>query len=263
MGTRTRTGDIGKAAAEGSARVFGIVGRPLGHSFSRAFFEAKFAAEGLSDCRFENFELASIGDLPALVAARPELRGFSVTIPYKVAILPLLASISPEAAAVGAVNCVRVDGGLLHGYNTDVHGFAIGLERLSGGDVTGVRALVLGTGGASRAVQYVLGRRGVDFRVVSRNAAPGGIVYADLTPAIVREHSLVVNCSPLGTWPDLDGKPELPYGAIGPSHFLYDLVYNPAETAFLREGRTRGAATINGLPMLHSQAEKSWEIWTF
>ncbi|MDR2883280.1 MAG: shikimate dehydrogenase [Alistipes sp.] len=247
-------------------RVYGIIGRPLGHSLSRDYFEAKFDKLGLTDCRFEKFALPGIGAIEGVLAEYGDsLKGFCVTIPYKKEIIARLDSISDEARAIGAVNCVRVREGRLAGFNTDAHGFRVGLEQLLGPGnlVPGhrPRALVLGTGGASCAVRHVLETAGVDYKMVSRTPGPGLITYADLTPEIVNDHKLIVNTTPLGTTPDVEGKPPIPYGAVGPGHFLYDLVYNPPFTAFLAGGARGGAATMNGEAMFRNQAEKNWQIW--
>jgi shikimate dehydrogenase len=273
-------------------RLFGIIGRPLGHSWSRGWFNERFAAKraggaegdggsnetrgaasgegagGAADCRFENFELSTIDDLDTLIAQHgDELCGFCVTIPYKQAILSRLSSISPEAHAIGAVNCVKMfrdDFGKLHlaGFNTDAHGFRVGLEQLIGTERP--QTLVLGTGGASRAVRHVLQSVGIDFRMVSRTGDPTDdkvLTYNELTSEIVASHRLIVNTTPLGTYPDTESKPPIPYDAIGPGHFLYDLVYNPPLTAFLAEGTRRGAKTMGGLTMLHAQAEQNAILW--
>ncbi len=241
-------------------RIYGIIGWPLGHSFSKPYFEEKFARLGLGDCRYCNFPLENIGRLSEMLAAHPDLCGFNVTIPYKKEIIGLLDEISPEAAEIGAVNCVKVENGKLKGYNTDAYGFRTGLEKLIGAERPA--ALVLGTGGASAAVCHVLSKLGIKFFNVSRSTGPNNLTYADLTPAIMESHRLIVNTTPLGTWPETEQKPDLPYEHIGPGHFLYDLVYNPPVTAFLAEGAERGAKILNGETMLHAQAEKSWEIWT-
>jgi len=245
-------------------RTFGIIGRPLGHSFSKGWFERLFTERGLTaECRFENFELAAIGELEGVLAHHgTELEGFCVTIPYKKEIMARLDEVSPEAAAIGAVNCVRVRGGRLSGYNTDAHGFRVGLDELLGqADRGELKALVLGTGGASCAVRYVLEGAGIDYRMVSRTAGEGVTTYAELTPEVMDTHRLVVNTTPLGTWPNVEGKPDLPYDAVGAGHYLYDLVYNPPVTAFLAEGEQRGARTIGGLAMLEAQAARNAEIW--
>lgn len=239
--------------------LFGIIGRPLGHSFSARYFGEKFAAEGLDDHSYSKFELSDISELPALVASHPDLRGFNVTIPYKQQVIPLLDALSPEAERIGAVNCVKVENGRLTGYNTDALGFRNSLLELLGEERPA--ALVLGTGGASKAVKYILAQEGIDFLNVSRTPGPDAIAYHDLDRQTVQSHPLIVNATPLGTYPAVEGCPDLPYRFIGPRHRLFDLVYNPPLTAFLARGRERGARIMNGSRMLIDQAEKSWEIW--
>lgn len=241
-------------------KTYGIVGWPLEHSFSKKYFEEKFAALGLGDHRYCNFPIRDISELPEIIAAHPDLQGFNVTIPYKKDVIAFLDSVSPEATAIGAVNCVKISGGKLTGYNTDAHGFGKGLAGLIGDRRP--KALVLGTGGASNAVRYVLEQTGIDYRMVSRTETTGTIAYSHLTPEIVKNHKLIVNTTPLGMWPDTGSKPAIPYECVGPDHFLYDLVYNPALTAFLAEGQRRGAAILNGEKMLYAQAEYSFRIWT-
>jgi shikimate dehydrogenase len=232
----------------------------LGHSRSKAFYDARFAAMGLTDCRFENWQLETLGDLEAILRRYGDsLRGFSVTIPYKREIIARLDDISPEARAIGAVNCVVVEGGRLVGHNTDAHGFRTALLQLIGD--ARPRALVLGTGGASLAVRWVLTDLGIDYRTVSRTPAPDSLTYDTLTPETVATHRLIINATPLGTHPDTSDKPPIPYDAIGSDHFLYDLVYNPPLTAFLAEGARRGAKTLGGEGMLVAQAEKNLSLW--
>jgi len=238
---------------------YGLIGKPLSHSFSQRYFEAKFKREGLSDHRYDPFELDRIEDLPALLNGTPDLVGLNVTIPYKRSVMPLLDAVDPMAAAVGAVNTISIHNGRTTGHNTDVEGFRSTLLPLLKG--TRPRTLVLGSGGASRAVVCVLKELGIRFRVVSRSRERGDLTWDLLDPIIVSVCPLIINTTPLGMFPDVDSKPMLPYDAIGPRHMLIDLVYNPAETAFLREGRARGANTTNGTHMLEAQAEASWRIW--
>lgn len=237
-------------------RLFGIIGRPLGHSQSAAHFTQKFKDENI-DAEYRRFELPdieSIGTLPA------EIEGFNVTIPYKRAIIPYLDELSPEAAAIGAVNCVACRNGRRTGYNTDVVGIRSTLERLIGGEeVTG--ALVLGTGGASAAVQYALAERNIPFMLVSRDASRGNITYADLTPEIMAESRLIVNTTPVGMSPNVDEAPQIPYDAIDGRHLMFDLVYTPPLTRFLQLGQSAGARTIDGVTMFLEQAAASWRIW--
>lgn len=238
---------------------YGLIGKPLTHSFSQRYFTEKFEREGLRDHRYDLFELGSADELRAMVRDTPGLRGLNVTIPFKQAVMPLLDAVDPLAAAVGAVNTIRVDGERLIGYNTDVEGFRQTLIPLLQGKKP--RALVLGSGGASRAVAYVLKERGIKFRVVSRSRERGDMTYDLVEPIVVDVCTLIINATPLGTRPDTASLPPIPYQAIGPKHVLIDLVYNPDETAFLREGKNRGAVIANGSQMLHAQAEASWRIW--
>lgn len=238
---------------------YGLIGRHLSHSFSQGYFTGKFQHEALDDHRYDLFELPTIEGLPALIERTPGLLGLNVTIPYKQAVISFLHAIDPVAAAVGAVNTVRISDGTLTGYNTDVNGFRDTLVPLLNG--TKPRTLVLGSGGASRAVVYVLKELGIKFRVVSRSRENGDITWDLLDPSLVSVCPLIINTTPLGMFPDVDGIPPVPVSAIGPKHVLVDLVYNPERTRFLQAGEERGARVANGLAMLHGQAEASWRIW--
>lgn len=241
-------------------RRFGIIGRPLGHSASARHFSAKFEREGL-DCAFESYELPSIEALPELLARVPELEGFNVTIPYKCEVMRYLDGLSDGAAKVGAVNCVRrTSDGRLIGHNTDVIGLRVALDELLGGVEPG-HALILGTGGASKAVQYVLAERGISFDLVSRSAANGNYTYDNLPVDVVADSKLIVNATPVGTYPDVEAAPRIPYAYLTPDHFLLDLVYNPPLTQFLDYGRQRGAHIMNGERMFLGQAAAGWNIW--
>ena len=240
--------------------IYGLIGYPLGHSFSRKFFTDKFTAEGIGDCSYQNFPLESIEKLPDMQAQNPGLKGFNVTIPYKQAVIPYLRFISEEAQEIGAVNCVKITPDGLAGYNTDAYGFSRSLLTLIGSERP--EALVLGTGGASKAVKYVLARLGIEYISVSRTEGKDRVSYAQLTPEITAGHKLIINATPLGTFPNVDRYPEIPYDAIGNGHYLFDLVYNPPLTEFLKRGQHNGAAICNGYDMLVGQAEISWEIWT-
>lgn len=241
-------------------KVFGLVGRKLGHSFSSGFFTEKFSKEGI-DAVYLNFEIADIEHLTKLLRDYPRLKGFNVTIPYKTEILPFLNHISEEAQEIGAVNVVRInDNKELIGYNSDVYGFVKSLSPLLPGH-GGIKALVLGTGGASKAVCYGLRRLGIEFTKVSRSSDNGDITYSELTPEIVNTHRVIVNTTPLGMYPDISTAPDIPYAGIGHEHICYDLVYNPADTLFMKKCREKGAKVKNGLEMLCLQAERSWEIW--
>ncbi len=242
---------------------YGLIGFPLSHSFSPAFFEEKFRKQGITDCTYECFPLPDIRSLPELIAQHPDLAGLNVTIPHKQTVIPYLHELDDTARQIGAVNCIAIRQGRLIGYNTDAYGFITSLEEWVNklGLTLPAAALILGTGGASKAVAFALRKLGIDIAFVSRTPSPHSLTYAELDQQLLRHHALLVNTTPLGTWPNIDSCPPIPWDFIGPLHLLYDLVYNPAETRFLRLGRQRGAATTNGLRMLELQAERSWEIW--
>ena len=241
-------------------RQFGLVGKSLTHSFSKIYFEEKFCRENISDASYSLFEIADIQEIVPFIQQHPELVGFNVTIPYKQTIIPFLDTLSEEAAKVNAVNTVLIQrtGGKIvtKGFNTDIIGFR---QSLQDHDLPAC-ALVLGTGGAAAAVTYVLEGLGCRCTAVSRDEKKG-LPYSALTAETIRQHRLIVNCTPVGTYPDINKKPDIPYEGISGEHFLYDLVYNPAETAFLQEGVLRGAKVLNGLSMLHAQAEAAWRLW--
>jgi shikimate dehydrogenase len=240
-------------------RLFGLIGYPLGHSFSKKYFTRKFEEQQITDCRYELFPLSSISELPALLASHPALEGLNITIPYKKAVLTYLtASQLPEG--LNACNCIKIRQGQRIGYNTDVLGFEKSLLPLL--DSGHQRALVLGNGGAAESILFVLKKRGISFEVVSRHLHHGStLTYADLTPGIVRSHTLIINTTPLGTFPNTGDCPDIPYEGISSKHLLYDLVYNPPETVFLQKGKERGARIKNGEEMLVIQAEESWNFW--
>lgn len=244
-----------------AAAVYGLVGFPLGHSFSRSYFTDKFAREGI-DARYINFELPDINMLEKVVADTAGLRGFNVTIPYKQAVIPMLHHLDAEAAEIGAVNVVRVESdGSLSGYNSDVYGFVESIRPLlAGGNHT--KALVLGTGGASRAVCYGLRSLGIRPTRVSRKPGPDNITYADLSPEVMSGHTVVVNTTPLGMYPAVDTAPAIPYDLLTSHHVCFDLVYNPETTRFMQLSAARGATVSNGLLMLRLQALRAWDIWT-
>ena len=240
-------------------RQLGLVGKSLLHSFSKKYFEEKFCREHIPDTTYSLFEISDIQDIKNFIETHPDLHGFNVTIPYKQSIIPFLSELSEEAKTVGAVNFVliqRVNGQIFtKGFNTDIIGFRDSLQ----GVPLPTCALVLGTGGAASAVTYVLEGMGCQCTYVSRDMEKG-LPYSALTKEIIRAHRLIVNCTPLGTYPNINTKPDIPYDGISGNHFLYDLVYNPSETAFLREGILRGAKVRNGLMMLHGQAEAAWRL---
>ncbi|RMG78305.1 MAG: shikimate dehydrogenase [Bacteroidetes bacterium] len=241
-------------------RLFGLIGYPLSHSFSKKYFTQKFESEGISGCRYELFPLENLDDLPDLWRRFPGWAGMNVTIPYKEKVMAFLDELDPEAEAVGAVNTIRFLDGKKRGFNTDIFGFEHTLKAFLG-DSLPEHALVLGTGGASKAVAFVLKKLGISFQKVSRRPAPDRLTYADLTPECIEKHHLIINTTPLGTAPRTENAPPIPYEALTNAHFLYDLVYNPEKTLFLARGESRRAKTCNGLKMLYLQAERAWEIW--
>ena len=245
---------------------YGLIGYPLGHSFSRQFFTEKFEKEGI-DAQYLNFEIPSIEEFPDIIKNNPNLRGLNVTIPYKQQVMQYLDDISEEAKAIGAVNVVKcqlstVDCQLhLTGYNSDVIGFVNSIRPLLKPHHN--KALILGTGGASKAIRYGLEKKlGLETLFVSRSAREGMITYEDVNEAVLKEYEVIVNCSPVGMYPHVDECPALPYEAMNENNLLYDLVYNPLETLFMKKGAAQGATVKNGLEMLHLQAIASWEFWT-
>jgi len=240
-------------------RRFGLLGYPLSHSFSQKYFTEKFTQLGLTDCVYENFSLPDIKDLSVVLKEKTDLCGFNITIPYKKQVLAFLDEVSPVVAAIGACNCVQIKEGKLTGYNTDVVGFEQSLKPFLQPHHT--KALVLGTGGASAAVEYVLRRLGITVQYVSREASDEAIAYEQVDQKILDTHHLLINTTPLGMYPNVTECPALPYRFLSPQHHLYDLIYNPAETQFLANGKAQGATVQNGEEMLVLQAEESWRIW--
>lgn len=245
-------------------KLYGLIGFPLGHSFSAAFFADKFGREGI-DALYRNFELSDIGQFMELLSEVPDIEGLNVTIPYKQQIIPYLTALSPQAKAIGAVNVVKIlkdaEGNVvgLEGHNTDCPAFARTLAPLL--PLDSVTALVLGSGGASKAVCVALESLGVKFTVVSRSPKNGQLSYNDLSEEVISENKVIINTTPLGMFPEVDKCPTIPYDAITVNHICYDLVYNPVETLFLKKASDRGARICNGLDMLHLQALLSWQIW--
>lgn len=241
---------------------YGLIGYPLGHSFSVSYFNEKFQNEGIN-ARYINFEIPSIDNLYEVLDENPELRGLNVTIPYKEQVIPYLDAVSPEAQAIGAVNVIRVapKGKNIHlkGFNSDVIGFTQSIEPML--EHCHKKALILGTGGASKAIDYGLRSLGLETLFVSRFDRPGAIRYEKITPKIIQEYNVIVNCTPLGMYPKVETCPNLPYEAMDKHTLLYDLIYNPDETLFMKFGRERGASVKNGLEMLLLQAFASWEFW--
>ena len=242
---------------------YGLIGYPLGHSFSISYFNQKFKDEDI-DAVYENYEIPSIDALSEVLDMNPELCGLNVTIPYKEKVLPFLDNISPEARAIGAVNVIRVTHQgkevKLKGYNSDVIGFTKSIEPMLD-KKWHQKALILGTGGASKAIDYGLRNLGLETVFVSRYEKPDTICYQDITPDIVKEYNVIVNCTPVGMYPKTEECPQLPYEAMDSHTILYDLIYNPDETLFMKRGAQYGAMTKNGLEMLLLQAFASWEFW--
>jgi len=241
-------------------RRYGLIGYPLTHSFSQRFFTEKFQREGISDCSYSNFSLPKIGDLGA-VLADPALCGLNVTIPYKQQVIPYLHTMTPVVRDIGACNCIRIADGRLAGHNTDVVGFERSLLRQL--KPYHLEALVLGTGGAAKAVEFVLRRLGIRYRLVSRRPRPDTpeIGYEQVDAQALAAALLIVNTTPLGMYPEVGKCPPLPYEVLTTRHYLFDLIYNPGRTLFLQKGEERGAIVENGYEMLVLQAEESWRIW--
>lgn len=243
-------------------QLYGLIGFPLGHSFSARFFADKFQKEKI-EAEYQNFEIEHAEGLMEIVKSHPQLCGLNVTIPHKKNVIPLLDELSPAAREIGAVNVIKVErknGEIrLVGHNADVIGFTRSLSPLL--QPHHKKALVLGTGGASLAVLHGLKSLGIETLSVSRTPRAGQITYSDITPQLLADYPLIVNCTPVGMFPHVDECPPLPYEALSSANLLYDLVYNPEETLFLKSGREQGALTKNGLEMLHLQALASWEIW--
>ena len=241
---------------------YGLIGYPLGHSFSISYFNEKFENEDI-DAVYENFEIPRIEDIKEIVDSNPELKGLNVTIPYKEQVLKYLKSISPEAKAIGAVNVIRIEHksnkSILRGYNSDVIGFTKSIAPIL--NTFHKKALILGTGGAAKAVQYGLQSLGLETMYVSRTKKRHAMTYEEVTPEIIQAYNVIVNCTPLGMYPHIEEYPKLPYEAMDNHHLLYDLLYNPDETLFLKKGKAQGATVKNGLEMLLLQAFASWEIW--
>lgn len=241
---------------------YGLIGYPLGHSFSQSYFNEKFQNENI-DALYENFEIPSIENFPEIIETNPNLRGLNVTIPYKEKVISYLDVISPEAREIGAVNVIKVErkgkSTYLTGYNSDVIGFTRSIEPLI--EKYHKRALILGTGGASKAINYGLKSLGLETVFVSRYRKPDTICYEDITPKVIKEYNVIVNCTPLGMFPHTDECPNLPYEAMNTQTLLYDLIYNPDTTMFMQKGAEHGATVKNGLEMLLLQAFASWEFW--
>ncbi len=243
-------------------RRFGLIGEHLPHSFSGRYFASKFEREGVKGCEYSLYELPTIKSLEQLLESTPNLEGFNVTIPYKQQVMKYLTKLSPEAEAIGAVNCVKIDGDELTGYNTDIIGFKSSLLDLLNG-AKPEHALILGTGGAALAVEYILKELEIEYSVVSRRATENRICYSDIDSDVIATNQLIINATPVGTFPDVDSAPDIPYEYLTKDHYLYDLVYNPPLTKFLANGEAQGAKVCNGEAMLIAQAEAAWSIWNY
>ncbi len=244
-------------------RKYGLIGYPLGHSFSKIYFTDKFQKEQITDCNYDNYPLSNLRLLPDLLTHETDLCGLNVTIPYKAEIFGFIDFLDPEAGEIGAVNVLKIKRSAqkiqLYGFNSDVTGI---YDSLSACINEGIKnAIVLGTGGSSRAVCHVLKKYGINIFQISRIRKKGVMSYSDLDNKIYSDSRLIINTTPLGMYPDIDSRPDIDYRLLGDTHILFDLVYNPELTLFLKSGLERGCSIITGLKMLHSQAEKSWEIW--
>lgn len=245
---------------------YGLIGYPLGHSFSKKYYQEKIDREAITGVDYDLYPLERISELTKLISTEASFAGFNVTIPYKQQVIPLLDAISEEARSIGAVNCITLTyetddaKPILTGYNTDVIGFRNSLTTKLNTDIHR-KALVLGNGGAAKAVCFALNELNIPYLLVSRRADIDSITYKQLTEQLVKEHQLIVNCTPLGTAPNVDECPDIPYAAITKDHYLYDLIYNPEETLFLQKGKEMGAITKNGWDMLIIQAEENWKLW--
>lgn len=244
---------------QGGDRLFGLIGYPLSHSFSRRYFTEKFQRESIDHCRYEQFSIERITLFPNLLADHPALCGLNVTIPYKEQVLPYLDEQDELVRRIGACNCIRIEGGKTRGYNTDALGFEQSLrEHLQ---PSHRQALVFGTGGAAKAVKYVLEKLEIPYQMVSRKPGQANLSYEQVTPALLHQYQLLINTTPLGMYPQVTEAVPIPYSALNEQHYLYDLVYNPALTLFLQKGQEQGAVVKNGYDMLVIQAEESWRIW--
>jgi shikimate dehydrogenase len=241
-------------------RLFGLIGYPLSHSFSKKYFTEKFEKEGIIDCRYELFSMATIDELKNVLEQNPALLGLNVTIPYKEKVLPYLNEENDLVKEIKACNCIKIIKGKLLGYNTDVTGFEKSFAPLL--QPYHKKALVLGNGGATAAITYSLKKSGISFDIVSRKLHDRStLTYRDIDETVIKDHLLIINTTPVGTFPDTEECPDIPYQFLSGKHYLFDLVYNPAKTLFLKKGEAKGAVIKNGYEMLVIQAEESWRIW--
>lgn len=241
--------------------LLGLIGRKLSHSFSREYFTDKFRQAGIPFLDYRLFELNSIRELPNLLSSQPTVVGLNVTIPFKTEVLDMVDVADDTVIAVGAANTLLIKNDQVFGYNTDVAGFEKTLLSLPELDLNNVKALVLGTGGASKAVAHILKKQGIGFNLVTSKPHRGILTYEELTEYVLDQHKIIVNTTPLGMYPNNASFPDIPYNAIGSQHVLIDLVYNPLETQFLKFGSSKGATCVNGITMFYAQAEESWKIW--
>lgn len=242
-------------------RKFGLIGKNISYSFSKNYFTTKFQDENILHASYENFDIQHIGEFQNILESNPNLKGLNVTIPYKESVMPYLDKLNKKAKKIGAINTIKITKkGKLKGYNTDFYGFKKSIKPHL--KLKHKHALILGTGGASKAIAFALKQLKIDYQFVSRNTTKKGyITYKSLTPSIINKHLIIINCTPLGTFPNVNEAPNIPYQAITENHILFDLIYNPEETLFLKNGVTKNATTINGYQMLAFQADKAWEIW--
>lgn len=238
---------------------FGLVGKDISYSFSKGYFTDKFAKLNLEGYSYENFDLQSIDEFSELVHSNPDVKGLNVTIPYKQEVMSFLDELDAQAEEIGAVNTIKFNGNRLIGYNTDAYGFQNSIKPFLKPHHT--KALILGTGGASKAISFVFKQLGIDVTYISRNPDASQLGYGDLNQSVLENHTILVNCTPRGTHPNVYERPNIPYAHITEKHLLFDLIYNPEKTAFLKEGERRGADIVNGFRMLQLQADRAWEIW--
>jgi shikimate dehydrogenase len=240
-------------------RLFGLIGYPLSHSFSKKYFTEKFEREGLTDCKYENFAIPSIDEFKKILT-QPGLEGMNVTIPYKERVIPFLHVASPVVKKIKACNCIKIKNGKLYGYNTDIAGFEKSLKK-NWNPFLHSHALILGTGGSAKAVRYVLDKYDIKYKKVSRKPSADSYSYEQLTKNIISKYKLIINTTPLGMFPNIVEAPPIPYEFLTQEHFLFDLIYNPAKTLFLKKGEDQGTFIQNGFDMLVEQAEVNWKVW--
>lgn len=239
---------------------YGLIGKNISYSFSQKHFTEKFEKEGWKNHSYQNFDLQNIQEFKDIFKDHKNIQGLNVTIPYKLEVIPFLDSLGKTAKKIGAVNTIKVTKkGKLKGYNTDWYGFYHSLKPLL--KLRHKRALILGNGGASKAIEYALDKLKIDYTIVSRSPKKGQLSYEQVTPELLQKYKIVINTTPLGTFPNVEDKPLIDYGGFTPDHIAYDLIYNPEQTAFLKQASQNGAVTINGYPMLVLQARKAWKIW--